>query len=163
MTTRWDVNDILNMLFDIGLWGYFIWCIWSLHEVCLSMCVSMCVCVSPPVSLSPLLRASPRLALSLSLFICVVWTLHKVCVSLCLPLPLPLPLSLSASLPLSLVAACFSSSLFLSPCLFGAYKPVSPLGSLMSLPPARSARLSLCWCVSLLVSFSFCCFGLSVR
>jgi len=32
MTTRWDVNDILNMLFDIGLWGYFIWCIWSLHE-----------------------------------------------------------------------------------------------------------------------------------
>mmetsp|Transcript_25598 Transcript_25598/g.52090 ORF Transcript_25598/g.52090 Transcript_25598/m.52090 type:complete len:235 (+) Transcript_25598:232-936(+) len=32
MTTRWTLNDMGNMVFDIGLWGYFIWCIWSLHE-----------------------------------------------------------------------------------------------------------------------------------
>jgi len=25
MTTRWSANDVLNMVFDIGLWGYFIW------------------------------------------------------------------------------------------------------------------------------------------
>mmetsp|Transcript_59720 Transcript_59720/g.140669 ORF Transcript_59720/g.140669 Transcript_59720/m.140669 type:complete len:215 (-) Transcript_59720:96-740(-) len=32
MTTRWTANDMGNMVFDIGIWGYFIWCIWSLHE-----------------------------------------------------------------------------------------------------------------------------------
>lgn len=35
LTTRWSANDCLNMIFDIGLWGYFIWCIWSLHEALL--------------------------------------------------------------------------------------------------------------------------------
>eukprot|EP00293_Proteomonas_sulcata_P017715 CAMPEP_0184297736 /NCGR_PEP_ID=MMETSP1049-20130417/8619_1 /TAXON_ID=77928 /ORGANISM="Proteomonas sulcata, Strain CCMP704" /LENGTH=86 /DNA_ID=CAMNT_0026607597 /DNA_START=92 /DNA_END=352 /DNA_ORIENTATION=+ len=25
----------MNMIFDVGLWGYFIWCIWSLHEALL--------------------------------------------------------------------------------------------------------------------------------
>lgn len=32
MTTHWSSNDIMNMIFDVGLWSYFIWCIWSLHE-----------------------------------------------------------------------------------------------------------------------------------
>jgi len=32
MTTRWSFGDCMNMIFDVGLWGYFIWCIWSLHE-----------------------------------------------------------------------------------------------------------------------------------
>eukprot|EP00291_Cryptomonas_curvata_P022398 CAMPEP_0172170952 /NCGR_PEP_ID=MMETSP1050-20130122/11616_1 /TAXON_ID=233186 /ORGANISM="Cryptomonas curvata, Strain CCAP979/52" /LENGTH=178 /DNA_ID=CAMNT_0012842317 /DNA_START=85 /DNA_END=621 /DNA_ORIENTATION=- len=32
MTTHWSLNDIFNMIFDVGLWTYFIWCIWSLHE-----------------------------------------------------------------------------------------------------------------------------------
>jgi len=35
MTTHWSLNDMGNMVFDIGIWGYFIWCIWSLHEALL--------------------------------------------------------------------------------------------------------------------------------